>query len=366
MQTLEERLDAMSLKDFKQFQNQIEKYAKTKVSKYFRNLFKGYIRQLGIVKNESDDAFIGYLDRCNFSNDTKLSKLLDIEDPLHDFSVRYDEIRFSHVDHLGSYTLSGDPNNPKIDLPRDWNNGTLGSGEGPKYLELSDTMKFLALLHWNCYRAYIDSNPDDDRDLSSDEEAEQEEWDELREQLKNESLSNEKYDKMRADADRHAQDSVESWKIEQEAIAAKIKNEHTNRMQDIRNRLLESRKEHAERLEKIREQTVKNQEEHAQFMEKMDELTEKRKQINESNDPKVNRVKAISELILGYKALIKERVNEYKSAKETMSNEEYEAKLEKMKEHYAHLTDFIEASKVERSLAQEALGLSKTIADVPE
>lgn len=87
----------------------------------------------------------------------------------------------------------------------------------------------------------------------------------------------------------------------------------------------------------------------------MEQLTERRQQISASTDPKVNLKKALTELITGYNALIKECIAECQAAKNTLTAEDYEAKMAKLKEHHTHLTDYIEASKVERELAQDAI-----------
>lgn len=257
MQTLEARLEQMSLKEFRQFQHQLEQFAEGKVSRYFRKLFKGYIMQMGLPKTETEESITAYLEQCNFPDRTIFSRMLSLEDPLHDFTLRYDTVSVSPTDIFASFRMSGDPDNPKIELPRDWHAIKMGSGEEPKYYEFPPFAKSLALILWRCYRAYIDSKPDDDRDFSSEEEAEQEEWDEFGSKLKtkfgddnDDDDPNSEYAKMRADAEREAQNEAESYRIEREAAMAKCDNEHTRFMQNIRERTLKAQERQKDFAEK--------------------------------------------------------------------------------------------------------------------
>lgn len=88
----------------------------------------------------------------------------------------------------------------------------------------------------------------------------------------------------------------------------------------------------------------------------MEQLTERRQQINESDDPKVNTTRSLAELI---KELIAERITECNAAKPTLTEEEYDARMAKLKEYYARLADYVEATRVHSKLTMDALNVMK-------
>lgn len=178
MTTLIQKLEAMPLKEFRIFQKELEKLGERKVSMHMRNIWKKYYMLAPTINLEYaanpeqvDKTVSGYLERCDFGNQSFLSEQVTLEDPSTDYSIEYGKIWFSSRDTLGGYTLRGSPEKYDIDLPTDFS----GSFREPiKEIPVDKDLLYLALIHWVCYRKYIDSKPDDDRPFDSDEEEDRE------------------------------------------------------------------------------------------------------------------------------------------------------------------------------------------------
>ncbi len=80
--------------------------------------------------------------------------------------MKYNRICFSSHDEFKSFTLYGTPDKYEAELPRDYTDyKTLKTVEIP----LPEDFLPLVLANWYCYRAYIDTKPDDDAPLTPEE-----------------------------------------------------------------------------------------------------------------------------------------------------------------------------------------------------
>jgi len=159
------KLDEMTIKEFNTFKHYLDKYSEEKISKYFRELFL-YVAVSGGLSEDNLNDIKKYLEYCYFSDGTYLSKCLDISDPLHDFTVSYHEVEIVPLDSHRKFKMTGDPINYHVG-PMFWSLLQNNHRDKPP-----ENVVQLAIFHWTAYRAYIDSKPDDDRDLSPSEEDE--------------------------------------------------------------------------------------------------------------------------------------------------------------------------------------------------
>jgi len=154
MATLMQRLKAMSLKEFRIFQKEVDELAEQKVSEYLRSVWAKYYMLAPTIDQEYaaepdrvNEAILKYLERCDFSSDTILSEKVSVEDPSYAYSVEYGKIWFCSHDTYHGYTIRGSPEKYVIDLPREYS-FSLETEEKYKKIPVEESALYMALIHY--------------------------------------------------------------------------------------------------------------------------------------------------------------------------------------------------------------------------